>query len=189
MQQIGRTILDGDVRHFELLDNQRRALSLCLAEAKDAIRARGIPKKVVLVEGPPGSGKSAVAARLWASLVTDKETPLGNVVLVTTSQSQSSNWTYLIDQATRNRAGRGVARKATTFSPMDIPALSRLRRANGRKDLYKDAKNWRIHLSDLADRGIQARPGAETDGVLISVHPTFVWATEDGYRLRPPQWK
>ena len=25
--------------------------------------------------------------------------------------------------------------------------------------------------------------------ILVLVHPTFVWVTEAGYRLRPPQWK
>ena len=25
--------------------------------------------------------------------------------------------------------------------------------------------------------------------LIFSIHPTFVWVTEAGYRLRPPQWK
>jgi len=169
MQQIGRTILHGDLRCFELLDNQRRALNLCFAKAKEAVAAPDVARKVVIVEGPPGSGKSAVAARLWASLVTDDQTPVGNVVLVTTSQSQSSNWTYLIDQATRNRVGRGVARKATSFSPVDIPTLSSLRAVAGDRALYRSSATWRKNLSDLNLRGVRPRAGAEDDSCLISL--------------------
>lgn len=169
MQQIGGTILDGDIKHFELLDNQRRALNLCLATAKDALGTKDGRKKIIVIEGPPGSGKSAVAARLWAHLVRDPELPDGNVVLVTTSQSQSSNLTYLIDEAARTRVGRGVARKATSFSPLDIPGLKRLRGETGIEDLYRDASKWREHLADLERRRIPVRRGAEDDGCLVSI--------------------
>ncbi|HLS56753.1 MAG TPA: DNA/RNA helicase domain-containing protein [Zeimonas sp.] len=169
MQQIGRLILDGDVRHFELLDNQRRALHLCETKARDAMSTAPDRKHVIIVEGPPGSGKSAVAARLWANLVADEAVPEGNVVLVTTSQSQSSNWTYLIDKVSRSRAARGVARKATSFSPIDTQQLGRIRRATGRSSLYRDAADWREHLRDLAQRGIQPKKGAEDDACLFAL--------------------
>lgn len=169
MRQIGQTIIDGDVRHFELLDNQRRAFHLCLATAKAALPNEGARKRVVIVEGPPGSGKSAVAAQLWATLVNGRALPEGNVVLVTTSQSQSSNWTWLIDRVAGERAGRGVARKATSFSPLDIPRLDSLRRATSNRELYRDASAWRAHLLDLQGRSIGARPGAEDDSCLVSL--------------------
>lgn len=169
MSQIGRLILHGDTRHFELLDNQRRAYHLCLAATREMLSGTEIARRVILVEGPPGSGKSAVAARLWASLVTDKSVPDGNVLLVTTSQSQNSNWVHLINQATASRSGRGVARKATGFSPLDIPQLNRLRHEAGTRGLYKDATNWREHLRDLERRGIRARPGAEADSTLVAL--------------------
>jgi uncharacterized protein len=169
MQQVGRTIIDGDTRHFELLDNQRRALNLCLAEVTEAIADARVRKKVILVEGPPGSGKSAVAARLWASLVRDAETPAGNVVLVTTSQSQNSNWTHLVDRAAGFRVGRGVARKATSFPPLDIPRLAKLRSAERNADLYRNAEDWRSNLADLASRNVPPRPGAENDSCLVAI--------------------
>lgn len=169
MAQIGQMIREGDTQHFELLDNQRRAFHLCLATTRETLSRADSRKRVIVVEGPPGSGKSAVAARVWASLVTDEAIPDGNIVIVTTSQSQSCNWVYLINQATASRAGRGVARKATSFSPLSIPDLKRLRNEVGDETLYKDAGRWREHLADLSRRGRRSRPGAEDDSVLLSL--------------------
>src|SRR5439155_8919787 len=66
--QIGAQILHPESTPFELLDNQRRAFALCKAVVEECFltSAEREPKKrVVIVEGPPGSGKSAIAARLW----------------------------------------------------------------------------------------------------------------------------
>jgi len=78
MAQIGKQILDPTKSVFELLDDQRRAFALCRATALEAVESlnKGSSNRaVVIVKGPPGSGKSAVAARLWASLVTDPLVP------------------------------------------------------------------------------------------------------------------
>src|SRR5207249_3553417 len=96
--QIGAQILHPETTPFELLDNQRRAFALCKAVVEECFLTSAkceSKKRVVIVEGPPGSGKSAIAARLWASLVTDKRLPEGGVVFTTTSQSQNSNWSAI----------------------------------------------------------------------------------------------
>lgn len=169
MAQIGQEILGSNVRGFQLLDNQRRAFHLSLATTREMVARANSNRRVVVVEGPPGSGKSAVAARLWASLVTDESVPDGNVVLVTTSQSQNSNWVHLIEQTTAARIGRGIARKATSFSPLDIPRLSSLRKRLADPAFYREAASWREHLVDLEARGIDHQPGAESESILVSL--------------------
>src|SRR5207253_1371037 len=131
--QIGEQILHPESKPFELLDNQRRAFALCKAVVNECFltTARNEPKKrVVIVEGPPGSGKSAIAARLWASLVTDERLPEGDVVFTTTSQSQNSNWSAIFDELAEE-GGHGLVRKATIFTPLTTHQLGRLRRQHG----------------------------------------------------------
>src|ERR1051325_5209911 len=111
--QIGEPILHRQQRPIVLWDNQRRAFALVKARVEQAVIGRRHPKKtVVLIEGPPGSGKSVVAAKVWASLVTDPNLPKGNVVITTTSASQSSNWRYLFEKATGNAGAEGAVVKA-----------------------------------------------------------------------------
>ena len=52
-------------------------------------------KMVIVVEGPPGSGKSVLAAHLWASLAQSGRVD-GNIVFVTTSGCQRKNWENLL---------------------------------------------------------------------------------------------
>src|SRR4029077_7233142 len=118
---------------FELLDNQRKAFALCRWIISETFLRTGSvtpPKKVIIVKGPPGSGKSAIAARLWASLVTDDRLPEGDVVFTTTSMSQSSNWSYIFDQLAAE-GGEALVRKASIFTPLSTHALGTLRRKHG----------------------------------------------------------
>ncbi len=169
MRQVGEAILNGDAGHFELLDNQRRAFGLCTAVVQQALVGAERRRRVIVVEGPPGSGKSAVAARLWATLVSDPAVPDGNVVLVTTSASQSSNLEYLVGRTVAARVGRGVARRASSFHPVSTTQLAALRRRHGDPDLYRDAARWRENLEDWRAAGGVPRPGAEDDACLVSL--------------------
>lgn len=173
MAQIGQEILQQEGGAFELLDNQRRAFALCQAKVNHLLADKTFKRrKVIVVEGPPGSGKSAVAARVWASLVTNKAMPDGNVALVTTSQSQSSNWSHLIDKVSGARAGRGVARKATSFTPITTVQLNKLRQAFNNKELFKDAAQWRENMKLLEGMhagGVRYQPGAEDNSCLVTL--------------------
>ena len=168
--QIGAQILDPKSKRFELLDNQRRAFALCRAAIEESFfnnRSGAVPKRVVIVKGPPGSGKSAIAARLWASLVTDERLPEGDVVFTTTSQSQNSNWSYVFDQIA-DEGGHGLIRKATAFTPITTQQLGRLRAKHG-KTFLEGAGRWRDHLQLVRDLGVSFTDGSRDNQNLITV--------------------
>ena len=168
--QIGEQILHPEMTPFELLDNQRRAFALCKAVVEECFLtspAREGKKRVVVVEGPPGSGKSAIAARLWASLVTDKRLPEGDVVFTTTSQSQNSNWSAIFDQLAEE-GGEGLVRKATIFTPLTPGRLGQLRTMHGPAFL-RNAQQWRTNLKILRDLGVAFHEGSREQQNLVTI--------------------
>jgi len=101
---------------FVLLDEQRHGFEYCLAEIEKRLAKHTSEKQVIIVQGPPGSGKSVLAAHLWAALTQDRRID-GNVVLVTTSSCQRSNWEHLFKQVTGDQAGAGVVVTANRCNP------------------------------------------------------------------------
>jgi uncharacterized protein len=171
MAQIGKQILDPKESAFELLDDQRRAFALCRATAMEAVRAlnNGFSgRKLVVVKGPPGSGKSAVAARLWASLVTDPSVPEGAVVFTTTSSSQSSNWEELFANVAGLRVGRGIVRRANAYFPISTHRVGRLR-ATHNANLLNDAMAWRENIKTLRGLGEKFQDGANDCQNLVTI--------------------
>jgi len=171
MAQIGAQILNPESQFFELLDNQRTAFALCRAIIHDTLVADSsteAAKKVVIIIGPPGSGKSAIAVRLWASLVTDPDVPNGAIVFTTTSMSQNSNWSRLFDQVSGQPAARGVVRKATAYTPISTQELNRLRTRRGSHFLAaSDA--WRENVGTLRAVSGSFRAGAGDNENLITI--------------------
>jgi hypothetical protein len=170
IKQIAGQIVSSRSRHFELLDNQRRALSLCTAVTRDVVEKwkRGVAERqVVAVIGPPGSGKSAVAARLWANLSLDEGIPDGNISFITTSMSQNANWADIFEQAGGGGA-QGAVRKATTFHPIATRQLGNLRRKFG-ADFLSSVAEWRENLKSLRSVQGQFREGANDLENLISI--------------------
>jgi uncharacterized protein len=169
--QIGAQILSPSTNVFELLDNQRRAFSLSWATVENAIlepENNTVPKKVLIIKGPPGSGKSVIAARLWATLVTDKRLPEGEVIFATTSMSQNSNWSHLFDATSQVEAASGVIRKATSFSPITTQRQGQLRKKHG-DDFLSDASEWRGHLKTLRALGENFRDGTRDNQNLVTI--------------------
>jgi uncharacterized protein len=168
--QIGKQILNPESAPFELLDNQRRAFALCEAFVGECFLSRSqrtSPKRVVIVKGPPGSGKSAIAARLWASLVTDERLPEGDVVFTTTSLSQSSNWSHIFDQLAEE-GGHALVRKASMVTPLTTHALGRLRRIHG-ENFISDPLQWRENLQLLRNLGVGFHDGSRDQQNLVTI--------------------
>jgi hypothetical protein len=168
--QIGQQILHPEKKAFELLDNQRKAFNLCEETVKNVFLTGDgpPPKRVVIVKGPPGSGKSAIAARLWAALVTNGDLPEGNVVFTSTSLSQYSNLRHLVQETSHLSGAGGVVRKATWYSPVTTQRVGELRSKHG-VEFLSDAEDWRENLKDLLNRGEEWRDGSRDDQNLVSI--------------------
>jgi uncharacterized protein len=170
IQQIARQVQDSQSRPFELLDNQRLALNICKTVATEVVSrwtGGSVDRRVVTVIGPPGSGKSAVAARLWAEISLMDTVPDGDIVFTTTSMSQSTNWHHLFNQLGTEGA-RGVLRKATGCYPISTHRVGQLRRIHG-QDSLEGVSQWRDHLLWLAKIGEDCRSGAEDKATLVNI--------------------
>jgi uncharacterized protein len=156
---------------FELLDGQRRAFAHCNATIKSNIlgsvmEGRLPKKKVIIIDGPPGSGKSIVAAKIWASILLEGSLPKGNVVFTTTSASQSSNWIALFREAAGERGGGGVVIKANKYMPITTHEVGKIRKKHG--DVFKDASEWKKNL-DLISKYRNGGFRVQDNTFLVSV--------------------
>lgn len=169
VRQIGEQIRSRSSGPFELLDHQRRALALVRAQLESTVLGKSAPhKQVIVIEGPPGSGKTVLAARIWSELVTDRRLSDGAAVLTTTSTAQTSNWTKLFETEGGSRAAGGVVKRATSYVPVSTQTVGRLRKKFG-KDFVSDPTEWRANVQLLRDLGIPFQDGAYNDQYLVSV--------------------
>ena len=167
IRQIGEQILNPKRSPFVLIENQRMAFALVKATVASAVAQRRLKKTVILIEGPPGSGKSAVAANVWASLSVDPRVPEGNIVVATTSASQSSNWRYLFSRAADAGGGAGVVAAATGYTPIHTTQFGSLRERF--PTAFKKAVHWRDNLRMLRSLAPEFRSGSKDDEFLVSI--------------------
>ena len=164
---VGEQILSAERSPFVLLDGQRKAFDIVRARVEQALDQRQPKKTVIIVYGPPGSGKSAVAAKVWASLVCNPETSRGNIVVTTTSASQNSNWKRLFQRAGGNRGAAGSVVAATAYSPIDTTAFGRLR--DRFPTAFRDASDWRHNMNMLRSLIGELRSGSRDEEFLVSI--------------------
>ena len=116
IRQIAHAIQEAPESPFVLLDEQRRGYEYCLDRIDRLLKNVTDEKLVIIIQGPPGSGKSVLAAHLWAALAKDRRIS-GNVVFATTSGCQRKNWEHLFENLAHTHAGRGVVLPANRFNP------------------------------------------------------------------------
>jgi len=163
---IAEMILHPDSPKFVLLDNQRFAFHRCWEHVQKYVFGPGGPQRcVILIEGPPGSGKSVIAARLWASLISDSRLDDGSVVITTTSMAQNTSWGHLFESVAQNRGARGAIRKANTYMPISTHEFGKINKRY--PGALKDSESWRDNLSLLRNIGQPFR--TEDQELLISI--------------------
>lgn len=150
VRQLSDMILNEDQQVFVLLDEQRKGYELCLQEIDNLLSTSITDEKlVIIIEGPPGSGKSVLAAKLWAALAHETRWR-GNVVMTSTSSSQKSNWQASFEKAIKSRPGRGLVLPANKYNPgLNQTWLRDYREEGG----APTAKTWRENISHFNKSG------------------------------------
>ena len=144
--QVAKTIAEPEETQFVLLDAQRQGFELCMQVIDELLATWDQGEKAaVVVEGPPGSGKSVLAAHLWSALVRDDRIE-GSVVLSTTSGSQRSNWEHLFSQAAGGPSGRGLVMPANRYNPGLSPVRVKTLKAQGHNI---QIETWRENIALL----------------------------------------
>ena len=158
-------LIQGDQKTFVLLDNQRMGYELCLERIDGLLnraKSSSHPEKmVVIIEGPPGSGKSVLAAKIWAALAHDNRIQ-GNVVMTSTSSSQKDNWEVLFQQIAGARAGGGAILSSNKYNPGLATNWMKQQRANGHPIT---AQSWRDNLVLFDQTGV------------YKMHDNQIWAS------------
>ncbi|MBC8291021.1 MAG: DUF2075 domain-containing protein [Planctomycetes bacterium] len=155
LRQVSKSLQGSSERPFVLLDEQRRGLALCL-RAIDRARQAHAPKQVVIVKGPPGSGKSALAANLWIESA-DQFADAGNIVFVTTSSCQSTNWQRTFEVNANVGGAAFLIQTSNSFNPgLSGKIVSDLRKQGHPMDYHQwqkcleayDAAGYRSRVPD-----------------------------------------
>lgn len=187
IRQVAQSIEDSEAPYFVLLDEQRLGFEVCLQTIDEVLTAIGTRKKAtVIVEGPPGSGKSILATRLWAHLAKD-ERVRGNVVFVTTSGCQKSNWISLFADVSGNSSASGVVVPANRFNP----GLTAMWVADKRERGYRvEIENWKENLVlHAADTRISRMPNDSIDVAIVDEAHALIDPTAPGARgVSPSGW-
>lgn len=188
VEYVAKSVLGSKEHMLVLLDEQRRGYEYCLAEVTRLLRddGRSGRKLVILVEGPPGSGKSVLAAHLWATLASDP-TIAGDVVFTTTSACQRTVWKHLFERASKRPGARAIVVPANQYNPGLTPAW-----VNEQRDLDYPMllEDWRenIRLFELSGRRVRARENQFAVAIVDEAHSLIDPSTPSCRGAPPGGW-
>jgi hypothetical protein len=173
-RQVAQQVADPSRSPFVLLDHQRRGLELCKLRIEEALARKGETndRTVILIEGPPGSGKSAIAAQLWAELAQDQRLAGDSFVVTTTSSSQRRNWESFFERAER-RGARGFVMPANRYAPADSVWVRHYRNRKGTTTMRPEM--WRENTAVCLAERRSALP------------PPFVSIVDEAHALINPE--
>lgn len=118
--QVAKNLSSHAESPFVLLDKQRVGFNLVKERLKNRLQDK--KKQVIIVDGPPGSGKSALAINLWFDSVLTyvhkrPKLDVHNVLFVTTSSSQRTNWEDTFSTFGKDYNARRFIMAANKFNP------------------------------------------------------------------------
>lgn len=155
IRQISNLVNEDDQSVFVLLDNQRTGFELCLAKIDGLLQKKSQDEKaVIIIDGPPGSGKSVLAAKLWAALAQDDRID-GRIVMTSTSSAQKTNWKTSFERATQlGRSAHGIVLPANKYNPGLTSQWMKAMQAEGSQVVVDD---WRRNLELYFQNGGENR--------------------------------
>ena len=118
--QVARNFAESTAKPFVLLGKQREGYAEVQHKLSETVTSRS--KQVIIVQGLPGSGKSAMAVNLWFDAVRqyhacNKPDSENNVLYVTTSSSQNDNWAHIFKEHGKRYNADKLIIKANAFNP------------------------------------------------------------------------
>jgi hypothetical protein len=164
---------------FALLDHQRLAQAVCLQTIDEALVSER--RTTVIIEGPPGSGKSSLAAHLWAALRHRPELAADACVITTTSAAQRSNWKRLFERTKRGAAG--IVLPAAAYAPATTRWVGEYCRKHGRDALPPE--RWRENI-DICRAACGGRLAPDTPPLVSIVDEAHAPINPEDPRARTP---